>query len=280
MASVSETVQSLIRRSEFWLTVPGMQRYRFWETDSPNRVYSFTAADLVQFTKTNCLAKANPNSSDVSEFKNEMQADLEANKANPYTGTTLAQSVANCLVWIDRLFFFGIITQQDKRKDESDHRSLITLSFGDHCEEPEMKGVFIPSQATLWVNLDQPSGEPEPFDEIFCVMVHELCHVYLGILTKDSNASRYHTEIQLNNGHGVQFQELLHFILAQLFAWFPMIPRLGELAAVHQEALQNALAQPIVSETIARSRIYACSDTNVFLADVLRSSSKFPGVCI
>ncbi|KAK5630517.1 hypothetical protein RRF57_006232 [Xylaria bambusicola] len=281
MASISETVKSFVHRSEFWLTAPD-RRYRFWETDSPGRAYFFSAADLVQFTETNCLAKANPNSSDISKFKNEFQASWEANKTNPDKGMALAQSVANYLVWIDRLFFFGIITQQDKRKDESDHRSLIQLAFEDKLVDPEgeIEGVFMCYTATLWVNIKESSGEYQSFEKLFCIIVHELCHVYLGILTKDNNASRYYKDVELDKGHGVQFQELLQFIFTQLFEWMPKVLLFGELAAEHQRALQTALAQPAVSETIARSRIYATSDANIALAHVSDTRSRMSGIFI
>ncbi|KAJ3577302.1 hypothetical protein NPX13_g3265 [Xylaria arbuscula] len=250
------TIERFISRSEFWLTVPGDQRYHFWEMDSPNESYSCTAEELVLYSQANCLAKANPDpdSSDISDFLTQLQADRVKYRETQAQGPELAGLLGKYLLWIDHLFFLDIIFRQRKRESMPDIPDLITPQFHGQLEIPDgtLNGVFIKETGQLMINLEETS-----FDAVFCVIVHELCHVYLHLLVKDHDASRYFRQVENNGGHGIEFHNLLQSIYGQLFEWLPDWSELELLSWDHQRLLEASLAEPAISESAARSLIYA-----------------------
>ncbi|KAI0449691.1 hypothetical protein F5B21DRAFT_519861 [Xylaria acuta] len=255
------TLENFNHRLNFWRRVPGHERHRFWETDNPDRPYSHKASDVVQFTKANCLAAtAAHNSKPLVEFKRKLYTDWDMNKTSPFEGMQLAQLLSEYLVWIDRLFFFGLITRPTTREGKLvAGRPIIKLRFENELRDSDgndLNGVFIDSSGELCVNMLEPSGKLTAFNKAVCVIVHELTHVYLHILTRDSSSASYYREIW-DNGHGVQFYELLLFMLTQLSKFMPTIPYFEELATDTRNDLHAALARPAVSEAVARSLIYA-----------------------
>ncbi|KAI1358654.1 hypothetical protein F5Y08DRAFT_345488 [Xylaria arbuscula] len=258
MSNVSQPVERFISRSEFWQTVPGDQRYRFWEMDSPDESYSCTAEELVLYTQANCLAKANSDSdsSDISDFLTQLQADRVTYMQTQAQGPELADLMSKYLLWIDHLFFFGIIFRQSKRQSMPDIPDLITPQFHSQLEirDGTLHGVFLKEVGKLMINLEGTS-----FDAVFCIIVHELCHVFLYLLVKDDDASRYFRQVYNDDGHGTEFHNLLQSIYGQLFEWLPQWPELEILNWDHQRLLEASLAEPVISESAARSLIYANS---------------------
>ncbi|KAI0532435.1 hypothetical protein GGR58DRAFT_517740 [Xylaria digitata] len=257
MSDISRTVEEFTRRSEFLLTVPGDKRKDFWQMDGPDSPYSYTASDVVKFTEANCLATAATNNNEILEFKRKLHADLEANRISPLKGNLLAALIGEYIVWIDHLFFFGVITHPTRREGElAAANPMITLVCKEGLQyekENDLKGVYSREKGELWLNLLECSGQSRPFDRLLATAAHELVHVYLHFLTRDASAASYLRDVGYNNGHGVQFHELLQFIFTRLFEWMPAMTRLGELAMEARKDLQSALAQPVISDSIARS---------------------------
>ncbi|KAI1161254.1 hypothetical protein F5B18DRAFT_663235 [Nemania serpens] len=260
------TVENFIHRSEFWLRVPGNDRDYFWEMDNPDGPYSYTASYVVQFTKANCLATtAASNDKLLEEFKRKLQTDWDMNKTSAPDGMRLARLMNEYMMWIDRIFFFGLITRPMKLDGRFvAERSIIKLKFRDglNDEGNDLHGVFAYHTGELWMNTLQSSSEFQSFDTELSIIVHELVHVYLHVLTWDQSAASYLRNIFQDNGHGVQFQELFHFILTQLFKWMPTMTSLGELATDTSENLRAALAKPSVSDTVARLVIHREVNSN------------------
>ncbi|KAI0483442.1 hypothetical protein F4859DRAFT_512097 [Xylaria cf. heliscus] len=255
------TVEEFIHRSEFWLRVPGNERDRFWEMDDPGRSYSFTASDVVKFTEENCLAAtAASNNELLVEFKRKLYTDSEMNKTSPIEGRPLAQKLGEYLVWIDRLFFFGLITHPTRREGNLvADQPLITLRFQDGIGDREgndLNGIFLAKVGQMVVSLIEPSGQFKHFEKAVGTIAHELLHVYLHILTRENSAASYFRDI-FDNEHGAKFQELLYFMFTKLSYWMPTIPYLKELAAETHGNLEIMLARPAISDTDARSQIYA-----------------------
>ncbi|KAI0543887.1 hypothetical protein F4679DRAFT_577289 [Xylaria curta] len=255
------TIEEFSQRSELWLQVPGEERDRFWEKDYPGKPYSHPASNVVQFTQANCLATtAAPNSEPIVEFKRKLYTDVEMIKITRFDGRSYGQFLSEYLVWIDHLFFFGLVTHPTRREGKlwSDE-PIITLAVEDHfidSDGNDLNGQFFPSEGELRVGLNEPSGEFKTLDKAIVTIAHELVHVYLLVLTRDNSAARYYNEI-CEYSHGVQFHELLQFILTRLSEWFPTIPYFGQLAAATHNDLLAALARPLVSDDVARSLIYA-----------------------
>ncbi|KAI1371130.1 hypothetical protein F4677DRAFT_464498 [Hypoxylon crocopeplum] len=219
------TVEDFLHRSEFWLRVPGNERDRFWRMDSPGRSYSHTAPEVVKFTEANCLTARAVNNSDLNEFKRKLQTDWEKSRTTPFEGMDLATLLGEYAVWIDHLFFFGLITRPARQDGILDgERPIIEFEFRDGIEDGdgnELEGTFLHRTGQFLVNMLQSSGKFQPFEKALCVIVHELVHVYLHVLAWDNDAGSYLIDIHQDNGHGVQFHELLQFILTQLFKWMP-----------------------------------------------------------
>ncbi|TGJ80915.1 hypothetical protein E0Z10_g7849 [Xylaria hypoxylon] len=255
------TVENFMHRSEFWSRVPGNERLRFWEWDDPDRPYFYTASQVVQFTKANCLAAVAANNSAVEEFRRELQIGWETNRTSPLGVVALTQLMGQYLVLIDRIFFFGLITHPTRRQGKLvANQPIIKLLVQNGLTDPagnELNGIFTYETGELWINALQSSGEIQFFEEMLATIVHELVHVYLHVLTRDNSAASYYRELSQDEGHGVQFHELLQFILAHLFNWMPTILYLGALAKETGKDLQTALAKPSVFESVARSLIYA-----------------------
>ncbi|KAI2643551.1 hypothetical protein GGS21DRAFT_22903 [Xylaria nigripes] len=255
------TVEDFIHRAEFWLLVSANDRNDFWESDHPDRPgYSYTASDIVEFTKANCLAATAPQNNELlTEFKTKLERDLENSRTSPHNGEVLAQLLSEYLVWIDRIFLFGIITRASKQEGKLvATRPIITLHFEDGLEDVagnDLEGIFIYGVGELHVNLLQESGEYQHFDHVFCIVVHELIHVYLHVLMRERSAAAFLRDIAQDHGHGVQFQTLLHFVLTRLFELVPAMTHLDELLMDTAEDLRDALAKPSVSDVEARLRL-------------------------
>ncbi|KAM0812031.1 hypothetical protein AB5N19_14348 [Seiridium cardinale] len=259
------TIHSFVDRAEFWLGAPGHKRAHFWEVDDPQRPYATTAPEVVEFTQANCLAvTAGSNSELLNEFTSKLNADWEKSKTAPQEAMQLARSLSEYLVWIDHLFFFGIITRPTRSQgDLRAARPLIALRFIEGVRDGsgnELEGAFVETTGDLTINMlkqnrtngiDNYADKFQPFEKALCVVVHELVHVYLYILTRDSSASNYHRHIHQGEGHGVQFYELLQFILTKLFQWAPSMAYLGDLAAETRESLHVALESPFLSDAAA-----------------------------
>ncbi|KAI0436865.1 hypothetical protein F4803DRAFT_556589 [Xylaria telfairii] len=254
-----QTVDDFIQRSNFWLGVPGKDRSYFWQMNGPGRPYSHTAQDVAQFTKANCLAAALTHDSELLvEFKTKLYTDSEKNKISRFEGLPLAQLLGEYLVWIDHLFFFGIITHPTRRDGKLvANQPIIKLQFqkGLSVDGTNLHGIFAEDTATLYVDITESSGEFKSFEMGLCIIVHELLHVYLHLLTRDNSAANYFRDIVMGSGHGVQFQELLYFMFTRLSKWMPTIPQLEKLATDTRNDLRAAIAQPPVSEADARSLI-------------------------
>lgn len=248
-------MEKFIHRLEFWLRVPGNERDYFWEMDNPGRPYSFTASDVVKFTKANCLAAtAASNDELLKEFKKKLQTDGDMSTTSPPDGMRLVHLMHEYIVWIDRIFFFGLITRPIKREGRLvAQRPIVKLKFKDGLNDGknDLHGVFVYHAGELWLNTLQVSCEFQSFDAMLCILMHELVHIYLHVLTRDQSAANYLRDVFQNHGHGVQFHELLKFILAQLSMWMPTMTALGELTSTSED-LRAALAEPSVSDTVAR----------------------------
>ncbi|TRX92067.1 hypothetical protein FHL15_006934 [Xylaria flabelliformis] len=254
------TVEEFYQRSLFWLQVPGIERYRFWETDNPGKPYSHPASNVVQFTQANCLATTAAHDSEaIVEFKAKLYTDSEMSKVSHFEGS-YGKFLSEYLVWIDHLFFFGLITHPTRHEGRLvAGKPIITLATRDHFTDldgNDLNGQFFPHAGELCLGICEPSGELKAMDKAIATVVHELVHVYLLVLTRDSSASRYFNEVY-EFGHGVQFHELLQFILTQLSLWMPTIPYFAYLAKATRNDLRAALARPVVSDDAARSLIYA-----------------------
>ncbi|KAH8158684.1 hypothetical protein CIB48_g9573 [Xylaria polymorpha] len=252
-------VEDFVQRVNFWLRVPGEERSYFWQTDNPGRPYSHTAHDVVQFTKANCLATTLTHDSELLvEFKRKLYTDSEKNKISRLTERPLAELLGEYLVWIDHLFFFGVITHPTRREGKLEsNQPIIELHYhnGLSSEGQNLHGGFAEDTAILFVDLTEPSGEFKSFETGVGIIVHELLHVYLHVLTRDNSAANYFRDLVIGGGHGVQFQELLYFMFTQLSKWFPTIPELENLATNTHNNLIAAIAQPPVSEADAMSLI-------------------------
>ncbi|KAI1111415.1 hypothetical protein F5Y14DRAFT_454063 [Nemania sp. NC0429] len=254
-----QIVESFVHRSEFWFRMPESKRDYFWTMNSPGKPYSYTAVDVVQFTKANCLAATTArNDKLLGEFKSKLQADWASSRATPPDGMRLVHLMHDYLAWIDRVFFFGLITHPTKLGDRLvTSKSLIKLSFRDglNDEGNALNGAFAYYTGTLWISTVNSSGEFHSFDTILCSFIHELVHVYLHVLSWDQSAASCWRNVYQDHGHGVQFYELLHFILARIFEWMPMMTPLGDLMKETEENLRAALAKPSVSDADARMLI-------------------------
>ncbi|KAI1743124.1 hypothetical protein F4680DRAFT_445594 [Xylaria scruposa] len=255
------TIEEFSQRSQFWLQVPGEERDRFWEKDYPGKPYSYPASNVVQFTQANCLATtASHDSEPIVEFRRKLYTDAEMSKTSYFEGC-YGRFLSEYLVWIDHLFFFGLITHPTRREGQlKAENPIITLAVEDHFTDldgNDLNGQFFPSVGEVCLGLKEPSGELKALDKAIAIVVHELVHVYLLVLTRDNSAARYYNEVY-EFGHGVQFHELLLFILTRLSEWMPTIPYFGRLAAATRNDLRAALARPKVSDDVARSLINAC----------------------
>ncbi|KAI0101403.1 hypothetical protein GGR51DRAFT_563582 [Nemania sp. FL0031] len=263
--TVRATVEDFVDRAEFWSRTPGAERAkRFWETDEPGKPYSYTAADIVKFTEANCLAAAGPDNHElIQEFKKKIWADWEANLKSPKVFEDLAHLLSEYLVWIDRLFYFGIITGPT-RKDGKLVSGKPKIKFcveeggSNGLNNEVLNGIFLMHTGELWVNVLLPSG-PVNFADGLCTIVHESVHVYLHLLTRDHSASNYFKEVYQDHGHGVEFQRLLLFILNQLSNWMPAMAALSGTATDTQQDLHVAISKPILSDSDARAQIQADS---------------------
>lgn len=258
-----ETVEQFARRSDYWLQLPGDQRRKVWQFDSPGEEYSHTAHDVVRFTEANCPAvTAASDDKLLNEFKEKLATEWDRSQITPYEGMDLAELISEYVVWVDYLFFFGILTRTTVVEDELRiGQPLYKLLFEEGLHDAtgnEMEGVFNPETAEMRINLTQSSGEFQSLDKALAVIVHEMTHMYLDVLTSDDSFASYYRDLFQNRGHGVQFHELLQFNLTQLFNLVPTMSYLGDLAAKTQEDLHFTLAQPDVSEADARKLIGCC----------------------
>ncbi|KAJ8132095.1 hypothetical protein O1611_g1528 [Lasiodiplodia mahajangana] len=260
--TVRATEEDFVDRSEFWFRTPGDERANsFWEMDEPGKPYLYTASDIVKFTEANCLAAVAPENHELlQEFKKKIRADWDANSKSPKVLNDLAHLLSEYMVWIDRLFYFGILTGPT-RKDgklvsgKEKFRFAAEEGLTNGMSGEVLNGLFLKGRGELWVNLLLPSG-PVHFADGLCVVVHESVHIYLHLLTRDRSASNYFKEVCQDNGHGVEFQQLLQFIFSQLFDWMPAMPILRELATDTLENFRVALSKPSFSEAEARAQIY------------------------
>ena len=257
-----KTVEDFVHRSEFWLQVPGNERKRFWETDNPdNRPYLFPAPQLVEFTKANCLATTADDKNEIlNKFKTKLQTDWEKSRTAPLEGIQFAHLLGEYVGWIDRVFFFGVLTRPRWRGGDLDklERQIIGIQMHEGLRGSKgevLEGQFSDAHGTLFVNLQQNSGKAQAFEKAICVVAHELVHAYLHILTRDNSGSNYLRQMYQDYGHGIQFHALLRFILDQLFQWLP-IPYIGEMAKTTGKDLDVAFSKRLVSESVSRSIIY------------------------
>ncbi|KAK7750849.1 hypothetical protein SLS62_007248 [Diatrype stigma] len=254
-----ETVERFASRSEFYLQLPGDQRHKIWQFDGPDASYSYTGPDIVKFTEANCLAAtAAIDDNLLHEFRNKLRTEWASSQSIPYEGMALAELISEYVVWVDYLFFFGILTHAKiiDGKLEAE-KPLYTLVFQEglyDAEGNELEGVFFPDTVEMHINLLQSSGQFQPLDRALAVIVHEMTHMYLDVLTRDTSHASYYQHVFQNHGHGIQFHELLRFNLVQLSKLAPM-PYLGYLAAKTHEDLRLTLAQPAVSDAEAKELI-------------------------
>ncbi|KAI1171888.1 hypothetical protein F4777DRAFT_27960 [Nemania sp. FL0916] len=254
-------VDKYMRRAEIWVQLPGDQKDRFWKMDNPDGTESFTAGEIVMFTEQSCLlAAASVDDGLIEEFRAKFRTDWERNNTSPFQGRDFAKTIGEYIVWIDRIFFFGLITRPAREAggELRAQQYLFTLKFDillDDWEGNELHGAFDSTTGTFRVAMWQRSGEPQPFDQVLCTVIHELAHVYLGILTREHSATNYLRDIYQNSGHGAQFHRLLGSVFALLHEWLPNMTRLGELAAQHEDSMISALAVPLISEAAARAYI-------------------------
>ncbi|GAP82551.1 hypothetical protein SAMD00023353_0100940 [Rosellinia necatrix] len=255
-------VWEFVRRSEFWLRVPGNERRSFWEMDNPDQpLYLFTAFDVVQFTKAHSLAAIATNDDELLRvFKEKLRADWGADQATPYEEARIARVLGDYLLWIDRIFFFGLLTRPTKREGELvAERPIVALQPESGLVDADGKslnGRFVIGTGKLLVSTRRKSGKLQLFPKALAIVVHELVHAYLHILVRDDEAARYFRDIDQDSGHGIQFQTLLQFILLKLFEWVPTMKYLRGLAILTRVDLRAALARPPISEDVARSLIY------------------------
>ncbi|KAI1750301.1 hypothetical protein F4782DRAFT_548782 [Xylaria castorea] len=252
------TVEEFYQRSQFWLQVPRKERHRFWETDNPGQPYLYRASDVIQFTRENCLATTAAHDGELlAEFKRKLDTDWSMNQISPFGGTKVCQLLNEYLVWIDHLFFFRLITHPTRQ------RPIIKIRFQDRYTNYDgndhFHGAFSPRDGEVYINSVEPTGEPKAFDKAIVVLLHELVHAYLHLLTRDDSAANYVNEVG-GKGHGPQFHRLLEFILSQLSNWVPSIPYLKELSLNANCLLGSAMSIRLVyDDDVARSLIYANS---------------------
>ncbi|KAI1319312.1 hypothetical protein F5Y16DRAFT_414283 [Xylariaceae sp. FL0255] len=260
-AAVRQNVQDFARRIEVWQGVPGDIRSKFWETDSDDP-YFHSASEMVQFTTANCEAgNSFLRSTLVSEFKEKLEADLRRSQVSPPEDRDLGWLTSEYLVWIDRLFFFGLITQPAKCSGGlRATRSAIALEVDGKVREGKenlQKGHFNEQTGGLLIRLRQCSGEWHPLEMIICIAAHELTHAYLHLLTRDQSASRYWRQVQQNHGHGEEFWLLLHFIQSRLLDIAPEMHILrDQIIQDTYKGLQQAASEPEVSDEAARALIH------------------------
>lgn len=235
-----EVVESFVKRSEFWHQMPADRRRQTWQYDNPEDPgYLYTATDIVKFTQANCFAKtAASDDKLLNEFKKKLQTEWAASQTTPYEGYDLARLVSEYAVWIDHLFFFGLLTRSTIVDGELHAgEPLFTLECCDGLVNPEgqeLEGVFQPETGLLAVNMLvdmlQDPGEFQPLEHLMCVVAHEMTHIYLNALTRDNSAASFYKDVFQMGNHGVQFHELLGFVFFSLHLLVPTIPYLTKIS--------------------------------------------------
>ncbi|KAI1338563.1 hypothetical protein F5Y15DRAFT_416785 [Xylariaceae sp. FL0016] len=265
-AAIQRTIGVLIRRTKFWHQVPGDERYRFWETQSPDGDYSMEADLLVDLTTGYDLAYMALNSplarETLDQFKKKLRADWETSKVTPYQGEDLARLLAEYHGWFDRVFFFGLLcdlTMEDGAFVAGENRIIRALQLHDIIRLPDTgesaHGIFNHLNGTLMLSLKLDTGEYESFEQVICALAHEMVHAYLTVLVRDTSPSRIFRDLHQDSGHGIQFYNLLHFILANLALWVDDMPYVKALAAATSRDSRSLSAQPALSDADAMAEI-------------------------
>lgn len=252
-----DVVHDYYLRADFWqFRVPGNKRWDFWEWDNPGQYYEYYASDIVKFTKAKCIAKRTREFRDVNnEFKAELQRDWEASRLSPYNGTQLAQLLSRYVVWLDALFFFGVMTRPKRIGTQlTASKMLFNLHFGQTRDDAlGIISSFRFMQSQVNIGLLKSGGDRfVSFDEALCSLVHEMVHVFLHVLTRDRSPRNYLKEYHQNEGHGVQFKELFHFILTKLLKWQPGMSYIDMQARQLKQELRAGTEEPPYYEASAR----------------------------
>ncbi|KAI2603581.1 uncharacterized protein GGS25DRAFT_526625 [Hypoxylon fragiforme] len=225
-----DVVHDYYLRADFWqFRVPGNKRWDFWEWDNPGQYYEYYASDIVKFTKAKCIAKRTREFRDVNnEFKAELQRDWEASRLSPYNGTQLAQLLSRYVVWLDALFFFGVMTRPKRIGTQlTASKMLFNLHFGQTRDDAlGIISSFRFMQSQVNIGLLKSGGDRSP--------------------------RNYLKEYHQNEGHGVQFKELFHFILTKLLKWQPGMSYIDMQARQLKQELRAGTEEPPYYEASAR----------------------------
>ncbi|KAI1322346.1 hypothetical protein F5Y16DRAFT_404590 [Xylariaceae sp. FL0255] len=254
-AQLDRRVEEFAQRIEFWLRAPLMNRVHFWETDSDARPYFNSAERVVQFTKSNCIA-ANPssNSSLMDEFGKKLRNDWHVAQVSHLERVDVEALMRQYMVWIDQIFFFGLLTQPTRHEGKLvAGRNIINLKLfnilNDWSHGAVLDAEFVRTTGDLRMGLFQGSGEIKPFDvSVVCRVAHVLTYIYLYMLSRERRAEIYWRQLCQDNGHGVQFYELFYYIISQISQLAPCMGNLQDQVAKTYQDLQVARSKPRVWE--------------------------------
>ncbi|KAI0197821.1 hypothetical protein F4808DRAFT_473524 [Astrocystis sublimbata] len=261
MAMSHGEVEALFdQRVQFWYDTILEQRPKVWEMNDPQVPYSFTAADIVEYTIARFPERlASLPEGDLTEFKRKFYTECEMSKDMrspfPFTDEQFTQILTEYAVWIDHLFFFGFLTRAGRRdgKLEATDVWVKLRFFCEPFESDNFLGGKFSYTGTVSLNTFEAKLRYLPMS-LVCI-AHELTHAYLELLTLDNSASRYYRDLNYDDGHGVQFQKLLGFIATQLTMLFPTMPYIEDFAETTLMDMQDAMELPLLSEDVARAKI-------------------------
>ncbi|KAI0542891.1 hypothetical protein GGR58DRAFT_519170 [Xylaria digitata] len=203
-------VQTLYAIADNVYLEPGLHSSESHRTNAPH-----DALSLVRLVQTSSLVAENPSSPQVTKFADYYRIcqwwDLDIEKNHSQLNDRLWELM--CLV--DEIFFFNTITRVVQGPEGP--RSLVSLRITEKDEkkrvaEYDMEDHFI----TLWLGGNRKGPwERYNFEHILHSLVHELCHAFLENFSDSSHPS-HEMFVDINDGHGIQFWQLLKYVLENI----------------------------------------------------------------
>ncbi|CAJ2499936.1 Uu.00g027890.m01.CDS01 [Anthostomella pinea] len=172
-------------------------------------------------TKTRTTSTAVQNLHDTY-LKYAAEEDLQENVE------LMTEALTRCMWHFDQTFFFGLMRRHVRHAGSQPAHNpklagglaryeLINLDVRDRMHRT-LKAQWDPTIDHIIIWVRDADGNLRDFDELLGDMLHEMCHAWMDRFS-DSMDERHERWVDLDDGHGEMFWNLLVFVLQRAHGW-------------------------------------------------------------